>query len=297
MGCIDHFVRQADIQAAYCPPYWKYAVGEEGQWVTTLYRRGKALKIEAASRGEMVYNLLEDVLDQCPTYDSFLRWYCYPSLSDTVLSLSRHLELIRQLLPLQTHVDRQLFNARVQCVLEVVSLYSDETADAYVALCVICNRSCALIAFYQLFRVRYLLGITKPCWVVAETLIWLQLSVTQSSGFLRLQLVDNFLQNLDFFVILIFIPGSHCNSNPDQCSQYNNSCCNSCVHEPSFKPVPRCRVCTRLAQTWRPDSLAHVWRGRLSGDSCLWASTWTTSRTASELILTMRYRPTCSCRT
>lgn len=120
VGCIDQFVRAADIQAAYCPPYWKYAVGEEGQWCTTLYRRGKALRIEAASRGEMVYNILEDVLDRCPTYDTFLRWYCHPSQSDAVAGLARHLELIRQLAPLQTHVDRQLFNSRVQCVLEVV---------------------------------------------------------------------------------------------------------------------------------------------------------------------------------
>jgi len=120
VGCIDQFVRAADIEANYCPPYWKYAVGEEGQWCTTLYRRGKALRIEAASRGEMVYNILEDILDQCPTYDTFLRWYCHPSQSDAVAGLARHLELIRQLAPLQTHVDRQLFNSRVQCVLEGV---------------------------------------------------------------------------------------------------------------------------------------------------------------------------------
>ena len=68
----------------------------------------------------MVYNILEDVLDKCPTYDSFLRWYCYPSLGDTVALLARDTELIRQMLPLQTHVDRQLFNSRVQCVLEGV---------------------------------------------------------------------------------------------------------------------------------------------------------------------------------
>merc|ERR1712113_758756 len=97
---------------------WKYAVGEEGQWVTTLYRRGKVLRIDAASRGEIVYNILEDVLDQCPKYDNFVRWYCYPSLSDTVTSMARDLEMIKQMVPLQTHVDRQLFNARVQCVLE-----------------------------------------------------------------------------------------------------------------------------------------------------------------------------------
>jgi len=136
VGCIDHFVRSADIQASYCPPYWKYAVGEEGQWVTTLYRRGKVLKIEAASRGEMVYNVLEDVLDKCPTYDTFLRWYCYPSLSDTVTSMARDLEMIKQMLPLQTHVDRQLFNARVQCVLEGVYAPRSELETRQPCACV-----------------------------------------------------------------------------------------------------------------------------------------------------------------
>ena len=140
VGCIDHFIRVSDMAASYCPPYFKYAVGEEGQWVTTLYRRGKALKIEAASRGEMVYNILEDVLDKCPTYDTFLRWYCYPSLGDTVAVLARDTELIRQMLPLQTHVDRQLFNSRVQCVLEVVSPVAESRQpDAVKTRCVPCS--------------------------------------------------------------------------------------------------------------------------------------------------------------
>ena len=152
VGCIDHFVRSADIQASYCPPYWKYAVGEEGQWVTTLYRRGKVLKIEAASRGEMVYNILEDVLDKCPTYDTFLRWYCYPSLSDTVTSLARDLEMIKQMLPLQTHVDRQLFNARVQCVLEVsyqVQLLTRQKKCLYLQFVILPPAQCITFTTFQ----------------------------------------------------------------------------------------------------------------------------------------------------
>ena len=118
--CMDQFIRAADIQTYYCPPYWKYRPGDEGQWCTTLYRRDKISRIEAATRGEIVYNILEEVLDQCVTYDTFLRWYCYPSQSDAVAGFTKHLEQMRQMEPLQNHVERQLFNSRVECLLEVV---------------------------------------------------------------------------------------------------------------------------------------------------------------------------------
>merc|ERR1712061_336290 len=87
VGCIDHYTRQAEL---------------------------------ADTRAEMVYNILCDVSGSAPTYDSFIKWYCYPSTSLTMTTLAGNLELQRQLLPLQNHVDRQLFNARVQCVLEGV---------------------------------------------------------------------------------------------------------------------------------------------------------------------------------
>jgi len=126
VGCIDQYTRQADIPATYCPPYYKFCVGGEGKWLTTLnITTGgvqRQVKIEAETRAEMVYNILCDLLGSAPTYETFTKWYCYPSQSDTVATMAGNLELQRQLLPLQTHVDRQLFNARVQCVLEVLYL-------------------------------------------------------------------------------------------------------------------------------------------------------------------------------
>ena len=99
-------------------------MGGEGKWLTTLNittgGAQKQVKIEAETRAEMVYNILCDLLGSAPTYESFTKWYCYPSQSDTVATMAGNLELQRQLLPLQTHVDRQLYNARVQCVLEVL---------------------------------------------------------------------------------------------------------------------------------------------------------------------------------
>ena len=126
VGCIDHYTRQADIPATYCPPYYKFCVGGEGKWLTTLNINTEGVqrqgKIEAETRAEMVYNILCDLLGSAPTYETFTKWYCYPSQSDTVATMAGNLELQRQLLPLQTHVDRQLFNSRVQCVLEVLYL-------------------------------------------------------------------------------------------------------------------------------------------------------------------------------
>ena len=132
VGCIDHYTRQAEIPTTFSPPYYKVCVGGDSKWLTTLTTttpsssspltptgEQRQVKVEAETRAEMVYNILCDVSGKAPTYDTFIRWYCYPSTSMTMTSLAGNLELQRQLLPLQNHVDRQLFNARVQCVLEV----------------------------------------------------------------------------------------------------------------------------------------------------------------------------------
>jgi len=141
VGCIDHYVRQADLGITYCPPYFKYSVGTGeggGTWLTSLVMSdtGKTVKIEADTRAEIVYSILERILGQKLVYENFTRWYCYPSMGDTVGSLARDLELIRQLLPLQTHVDRQLFNARVQCVLEGVYAPRSELEQTRPCACV-----------------------------------------------------------------------------------------------------------------------------------------------------------------
>jgi len=140
VGCIDKYTRQADIPATYCPPYYKFCVGGEGKWLTTLNITSggvqRQVKIEAETRAEMVYNILCDLLGSAPTYETFTKWYCYPSQSDTVATMAGNLELQRQLLPLQTHVDRQLFNARVQCVLEGVFAPRSELEQTRPCACV-----------------------------------------------------------------------------------------------------------------------------------------------------------------
>ena len=124
VGCIDHYSRQRELVSTYTPPYYKVCLGGDNKWLTTLNITAdgaqKQVKIEAETRAEMVYNILCDISGTAPTYDNFVKWYCYPSQSITMTTLAGNLELQRQLLPLQNHVDRQLFNARVQCVLEVL---------------------------------------------------------------------------------------------------------------------------------------------------------------------------------
>ena len=113
------------MTTTFSPPYYKVCVGGDSKWLTTLHTGTteagdlRQVKVEAETRAEMVYNILCDVSGSAPTYDSFIRWYCYPSQSITMTTLAGQLELQRQLLPLQNHVDRQMFNNRVQCVLEV----------------------------------------------------------------------------------------------------------------------------------------------------------------------------------
>jgi len=143
VGCIDHYSRQAELAATYCPPYYKVELGGESKWLSTLTKVAGAggeqrqVRVEAETRAEMVYNILCDILGSAPTYDTFTKWYCYPSQSITMVSLAGQLELQRQLLPLQNHVDRQLFNARVQCVLEGVFAPRSEIES---------NRPCSCVA-------------------------------------------------------------------------------------------------------------------------------------------------------
>jgi len=125
VGCIDHFTRQAEIPTNFIPPYYKVCVGGDSKWLTTMTTTDQTgeqrqVKVEAWTRAEIVYNILCDVSGAAPTYDKFIKWYCYPSTSITMTTLAGNLELQRQMLPLQNHVDRQLFNSRVQCVLEGV---------------------------------------------------------------------------------------------------------------------------------------------------------------------------------
>ena len=102
-------------------------MGGDSKWLTTMTTTDQTgeqrqVKVEAWTRAEIVYNILCDVSGAAPTYDKFIKWYCYPSTSITMTTLAGNLELQRQMLPLQNHVDRQLFNSRVQCVLEVFSI-------------------------------------------------------------------------------------------------------------------------------------------------------------------------------
>ena len=136
VGCIDHFTRQRELVSSYTPPYYKVCLGGDNKWLTTLNMTADGTqrqeKIEAETRAEMVYNILCSVYGSAPTFDKFVKWYCYPSQSITMTTLAGGLELQRQLLPLQNHVDRQLFNARVQCVLEVLCSSSNQICSSII---------------------------------------------------------------------------------------------------------------------------------------------------------------------
>ena len=171
VGCIDHYTRQAEIPTTFSPPYYKVCVGGDSKWLTTLTTTTPAssspltptgeqrqVKVEAETRAEMVYNILCDVSGKAPTYDTFIRWYCYPSTSMTMTSLAGNLELQRQLLPLQNHVDRQLFNARVQCVLEVFCCIIMILVASKPVISILVHFSCAITFHFRIIRHVFYVG-------------------------------------------------------------------------------------------------------------------------------------------
>ena len=55
-----------------------------------------------------------------PGFNNFVKWYTYPVFHSETSRMTASLEHILELLPLQNHIERQLFTNRVQVVLEVL---------------------------------------------------------------------------------------------------------------------------------------------------------------------------------
>jgi hypothetical protein len=123
VACLDHYLRlsRPGRPAAYSWPAYQYRVGEGGRWTASLSAAGSAAKrIEAETKPECIYNICESLLGAPPSFNNFIRWFTYPVFHSETSRMTASLEHILELLPLQNHIDRQLFTNRVQVVLEVL---------------------------------------------------------------------------------------------------------------------------------------------------------------------------------
>ena len=91
-----------------------------GRWTASVSSAGSAARrIEAETKPECIYNICENLLGTPPSFNNFIKWYSYPLNHTETSRMTSSLEHILELLPLQNHIDRQLFTNRVPIVLEV----------------------------------------------------------------------------------------------------------------------------------------------------------------------------------
>jgi hypothetical protein len=120
--CLDHYLRvtRPGRPAAYSWPSYQYRVGEGGRWTACVSTAGSApRRIEAETKPECIYNICESLLGTPPGFNNFIKWYSYPVGHSETSRMTSTLEHVLELLPLQNHIDRQLFTNRVPIVLEV----------------------------------------------------------------------------------------------------------------------------------------------------------------------------------
>ena len=94
-------------------------VGDGGKWTSTITNSAVGTKIEALTKPECIYNICEGLLGSPPSYSSFTKWFSYPVNHPEISTMTANLEHTLELLPLQNHLDRQLFTNRVEVMLEV----------------------------------------------------------------------------------------------------------------------------------------------------------------------------------
>jgi hypothetical protein len=118
--CLDHYMRM--IRPAHPAAYsWpSYCFGKSsGCWTANVI--GSTIqKVEAETKPECIYKICESLLGTSPDFNNFMKWYSYPVNHTETHRMVSVLEPILELLPLQIHIEQQLFKNKVQVVLEGV---------------------------------------------------------------------------------------------------------------------------------------------------------------------------------
>jgi len=120
--CLDQYLRvsRPGRPASYTWPAYQYKVGDGGKWTASIISSSSLEKIEAVTKPECVYNICQGLVGAPPSFNNFVKWFCYPVIHPEISNMTCNLEHILELLPLQNYLDRQLFTNRVEITLEGV---------------------------------------------------------------------------------------------------------------------------------------------------------------------------------
>jgi hypothetical protein len=156
--CLDHYLRmmQPAQSITYSWPSYQYRIGQMGCWTSNVSSTGNAVcRIKAETKPECIYNICKSVLGTPPVFNEFMMWYSYLVNHNETNSMVSTLQHILELLPLQTHIDQQLFTNRVPIVLEGIYAARSEVEAAWP------HKACARQTIRRLVFLGFTLNVLK----------------------------------------------------------------------------------------------------------------------------------------
>jgi len=117
--CLDHYRQATSRSVTYSEPSYQFRRGASGCWTSTIEEKGKIpQRIEAVTKSECIYHICQSLLGMTPTYHNFIKLYSYPINHTTTRRLTAMLDHLRELRPLQQHIEQQLVTHQLPIVLK-----------------------------------------------------------------------------------------------------------------------------------------------------------------------------------
>jgi hypothetical protein len=159
--CLDHYLRmmRPARSITYSWPSYQYRLSETGRWTSNVFSTPDSamLRIEAETKPECIYNICKTVLKTPPVFNEFMMWYSYLVNHNEINSMVSTLQYILELLPLQNHIDQQLFTNRIPVVLEGIYSARSEVEAAWP------HKACARQTIRRLVFLGFTLNVLKKC--------------------------------------------------------------------------------------------------------------------------------------
>jgi hypothetical protein len=165
--CLEHYLRilRPARSVTYSWPSYQYRLGETGRWSSNVSNKpGSALlRIEAETKPECIYNICQTVLNTPPVLNQFMMWDIYLVNHNEINNMVSTLQYILELLPLQNHIDHQLFMNRIPIVLEGIYSARSEAEAAWP------HKACARQTIRRLVFLGFTWNVLKKCFEADPT--------------------------------------------------------------------------------------------------------------------------------
>jgi len=113
-GCLDLFIEESKGMYSYAGPKLHREREANQTYFTWEYQRlGYNSEAMSAGKADALYTLLERLLDNRPTFDNFIKTYCFTVTSKQYQEIERRFEIIKDMYNLEYHLATSL-NVRAE---------------------------------------------------------------------------------------------------------------------------------------------------------------------------------------